>query len=217
MSLYEASIFIGRFQPFHKGHFYIAKKALEISDNLLIICGSVGLPRSLKNPWSFEERKEIIRSYFGLDKVSIWSNGTEIRSDLLSKAEKFILKGDFAGKAIYLLPLPDEDDDIKWSQLLKELISELAKAEDFSESNFALVGHHKDESSYYLDLFPEYHLVKLNNYKNINATDIRKLLLCQGLEQGLKFLDETKLVAEDAKPVIRKTIKEIMKCQAISS
>lgn len=54
--------FVGRFQPFHKGH----KKAVETLQedyNVVIVLG-VTEERDRENPLSFDERKEIIRSCF---------------------------------------------------------------------------------------------------------------------------------------------------------
>ena len=37
-----------------------------------------------------------------------------------------------------------------------------------------LIGHEKDDSSYYLNLFPMWDRVEIENTSGINATDIRK-------------------------------------------
>lgn len=39
----------------------------------------------------------------------------------------------------------------------------------------ALIGHHKDASSYYLDLFPDWEFEEVGNYNNIDATRVRDI------------------------------------------
>jgi len=41
-------------------------------------------------------------------------------------------------------------------------------------SNVGIIGHKKDESSFYLDLFPEWELVEMPNIDGLNASDIRE-------------------------------------------
>lgn len=53
-------LFIGRFQPFHKGHLHIIRKALEEVDELVIVIGSAERSFSLKDPFSAGERFEMI-------------------------------------------------------------------------------------------------------------------------------------------------------------
>lgn len=53
--------FLGRFQPFHQGHYNVIEEYREKYD-LTIVVGSAGESRTEENPLSFEERKEIIES-----------------------------------------------------------------------------------------------------------------------------------------------------------
>ena len=61
---YVASVYIGRFQPFHKGHFNSVAFALKYSEKLIIVLGSYKASPSLRAPWSAEERIEMIKSCF---------------------------------------------------------------------------------------------------------------------------------------------------------
>lgn len=54
-------IFIGRFQPVHRGHVHALSIAATQVDTLLILIGSANQCRSIKNPWVFEERATILR------------------------------------------------------------------------------------------------------------------------------------------------------------
>jgi len=60
-------IIIGRFQPFHLGHLDALKFALSKVDNLWIGIGSSNKRNQKQNPFSAEERKEMILS--SIDKL----------------------------------------------------------------------------------------------------------------------------------------------------
>ncbi len=57
----QHGIFIGRFQPVHYGHLYALKVAASRVKTLLVLIGSANQCRSIKNPWSYEERVNMIR------------------------------------------------------------------------------------------------------------------------------------------------------------
>ena len=54
------ALFIGRFQPLHKGHLSAIKQAVNGSDKLIICVGSSQKSNEPENPFSFEERKKMI-------------------------------------------------------------------------------------------------------------------------------------------------------------
>ena len=56
--------FLGRFQPFHQGHYKVVEKHRDEFKQLKIVVGSAGKSRETDNPLSFEERKEIIQTCF---------------------------------------------------------------------------------------------------------------------------------------------------------
>ena len=49
---YRYLVFIGRFQPFHRGHKAVVDEALQRADEVIMLIGSANLPRSLRNPFS---------------------------------------------------------------------------------------------------------------------------------------------------------------------
>ena len=61
MKQFNTAVVIGRFQLPHIGHQKLFQKAAEIADNLVVVIGSVGQPKTPKNPFSAEERKEMLR------------------------------------------------------------------------------------------------------------------------------------------------------------
>ena len=53
-------LLIGRFQPFHLGHLDALEFALSVVENLWIGIGSSNKPNQKQNPFSADERKEMI-------------------------------------------------------------------------------------------------------------------------------------------------------------
>lgn len=56
-----ALIVLGRFQPFHNGHAAMIEGALSHEMPLRICIGSSEAEQSLENPWSADEREQMIR------------------------------------------------------------------------------------------------------------------------------------------------------------
>ena len=52
---------IMRAQPFHAGHMQLVETALEENGRVVIIIGSSNISRTMKNPWTFQERVEKIQ------------------------------------------------------------------------------------------------------------------------------------------------------------
>lgn len=139
---FEYAVFIGRFQPFHKGHLEACLQALQLADKLIILVGSATAASNIRNPFSYEERKEMILA------------------NLLNYSSKIII-----------LPIRDYYySDPAWlAQVQKSVIT----ASNNSNS-IALVGFKKDETSYYLDLFPQWKSIDVDCVNNINATSVRR-------------------------------------------
>ena len=94
---YRVALIVGRFQPFHKGHLFLIKKALEKSDKIVIGIGSSNITDE-NNPIDFETRKKIIKAVF-------YKEGIE-------------------EKLIKVIPLDDFLDDKKWLNNLKKQVWE---------------------------------------------------------------------------------------------
>ncbi len=143
--MYDLSVFIGRFQPFHLGHLHNVKKALENSSKILINVGSSFNAPNMKNPFSFEQRKQMI--FCDLEYVGVDISRVEIE------------------------PLADFFyQEERWEENLKQNVKKHSNNSD----TVVVVGHQKDASSYYLKSFPEWDYLSVDNYKNYNATDFRK-------------------------------------------
>ncbi len=142
-SNYDYAVFIGRFQPFHIGHLFVFKEALQHAKKLIVLVGSSGGPRTLRNPFTFEERVEMMEQ----------SLPAEIKQRIIVR------------------PLQDFTyNDQAWVQSVTEIIENTVA--DKSKS-IALVGHSKDETTYYLKLFPHWAYIEVGNLDKIHATEIR--------------------------------------------
>jgi bifunctional NMN adenylyltransferase/nudix hydrolase len=139
----ELVVYIGRLSPFHLGHATVITNMLRNYDYSLIILGSSFQPRTIKNPWTFAERKSLITE---------WLNSTEYAD----KANKvFIEPG---------LDVPY--NDTAWITNINAIVeATVAKilAEDpqkYSaesvEVEVTLTGADRDDSTYYLKYFPNF-------------------------------------------------------------
>ena len=150
---YDTLIFIGRFQPFHLGHETVVREALSLSDKLIILVGSPYQPRTVRNPWDFNEREQFIRSVF-----------SEIEN-----------------KRILVLPVMDNTyNEAAWIKSVQQVVAGVAHAKIGSEPSIGLIGHQKDESSYYLSQFPQWERVEVANYEGLSSTDIRERYFATG-------------------------------------
>lgn len=147
--MYRVGVIIGRFQPIHNYHIeHLFKYALSKNLDRLIVCiGSVNEPRTIKNPFTFSERKLLIE-----EALIEFKLGTST---------------DFYFEKI-------EDNyfsDAEWADDVKAAVRISAGP----KSKIILFGATKDDSSFYLNLFPEWEL-DLNNAPIIQfgATDIRQ-------------------------------------------
>jgi nicotinamide-nucleotide adenylyltransferase len=64
------ALFVGRFQPFHKGHLKAVKDILGKVDELVIVVGSSQYSHTLDNPFTTGERITMIRRAMEKERVS---------------------------------------------------------------------------------------------------------------------------------------------------
>jgi nicotinamide-nucleotide adenylyltransferase len=80
--------FIGRFQPFHKGHKNVVEKYKD--KGLVLVIGSSEKSRTDENPLNVDERKEIIRECFpgiSIFEVEDRESDKEWKKEVLDKTE----------------------------------------------------------------------------------------------------------------------------------
>jgi bifunctional NMN adenylyltransferase/nudix hydrolase len=145
---YDTLVLIGRFQPLHNAHLEIIKRATALTDKLVIICGSANQPRTYKNPFTFDERRQMIR------------NAT-------------------AGLSLQVTVAPNIDtiyNDQAWAIRVQKIVSDAVyDTKGPGNHKIGVIGHKKDESSFYLDMFPQWEFVNVDQIEPLGATNIRDL------------------------------------------
>jgi bifunctional NMN adenylyltransferase/nudix hydrolase len=140
----RAAVCIGRFQPFHAGHLALLQHALGRAPRCIVVIGSAFQARTPKNPFSWQERAEMIR---------------------LSLPE--------ADQArVQFLPLRDWYDEARWTVAVRQGVESLCPPAA-GAGDIALVGHLKDATSHYLRNFPGWRMVSVERLHTADATALR--------------------------------------------
>jgi bifunctional NMN adenylyltransferase/nudix hydrolase len=159
---YDLAVVIGRFQLPHAGHALLFNKALELANHVLIVKGSSFQPRTVKNPFTFQELSTAIKEYFSL-------RGAQNR--------------------VHVQPCTDNPySDTSWLNQVQSLIEEAAGKSisngrwtdrPLGKPKVCVIGHkkEKDDSTYYLDLFPQYDFINVSEFKlSLDSTTLRTLM-----------------------------------------
>ena len=149
----KIAVYIGRFQPVHKGHMETIKKALDENDALFIVIGSALSPRTPKNPWTTKEREEFLISAIKEE----WS----IEPGWADKPNSIFSRISFLAVRDYLY------NDYEWVGAVQSAVSlQLATVDPDdlldSQHEITIYGCEKDDSSYYLSMFPNWKLKKMH-------------------------------------------------------
>lgn len=145
--MFDFLVFIGRFQPFHVGHLQVLKQALAQSAKVIVLIGSARQARNTRNPFSFAERQAMILNSLTPDEAA----------------------------RVFCQPLEDcLYNDALWVKTVQEAVNQVLSTQAHSETlKVGVIGHHKDQSSYYLRLFPQWGSVNVDNHQNLSATPLR--------------------------------------------
>ena len=149
---FDLGFFIGRFQPIHRGHLFVVAEALEVCRKVALIVGSDNAPLSPKNPFTAQERMTLIRQN---------------------------LEAHFRERArdIVVFAVPDFESNDVWVEHICDVVRDIAHPND----KITLIGHDKDDSTFYLKFFPQWGFVNIPNFHGINATAIREALFAKTL------------------------------------
>ena len=139
---YDLAVYIGRFQPFHYGHMKVLSWAENLAERILLLVGSSNFERTLRNPWTFNERKKMIELAITTSKFS---------DNLINR--------------VTIEPINDyPNDDTKWLKIVTTKI--LTFDIDIPKDRICVLGSKRDDSCYYLDMLDKF------NYYNIEPIDI---------------------------------------------
>ncbi|WP_415281913.1 nicotinamide-nucleotide adenylyltransferase [Candidatus Nitrososphaera sp. FF02] len=89
-------LFVGRFQPFHKGHLATVKYALKEVDTLVIVVGSAQKSHEPRNPFTAGERITMIRAALLAEKIDM--------------------------ERVLTVPVPDVDVHLLWTRQVDMLV-----------------------------------------------------------------------------------------------
>lgn len=153
----DVMVFIGRFQPLHNGHLDVVAKALDTAERLIILVGSANLARDTRNPFTYEERASLIRA------AIVGRFGEEVLTRVVVNA------------------LPDSPYDLQeWIETVQMTVK--LNTAPFVRPTIALTGHERDETSFYLKLFPQWRYIGAGDQSGINATALRNDLFTGGVD-----------------------------------
>ena len=99
MTSLKATVVIGRFQPFHKGHLNLIRTAQEYAPHTCILLGSHNHTRTLKNVWTTEERLSMMVPCFSEEEL----------------------------KRLTFIPLNDDSSDTTWVAQVKDAVTQCIK------------------------------------------------------------------------------------------
>ncbi|AZI43328.1 NUDIX domain-containing protein [Deinococcus psychrotolerans] len=152
-------VYIGRFEPPHAAHLEVMLEALSQVQKLIVVIGSARAARNVKNPFTAEERQAVI-------------------VELLREA---------GVKVSRVLFVHVRDYYYNESLWLSEVQRGVA-GHTHGSSDVALIGHLKDESSYYLRSFPAWEFLPTHVISDLSATEVRRAYFEDDLERVQKIV-----------------------------
>lgn len=148
---------IVRSEPFHLGHKSLIDEALRVGKQVVVVLGSAFHARTARNPFTWQERADMIVSSLSVDERD----------------------------RVSFVPVRDYYDNEKWVNAVRKKVAEKAGP----AHKVALVGHYKDASSKYLDLFRGWTVVESSLVTGLDATTIRKILFeAENLEVSMRLI-----------------------------
>jgi len=148
MKKFDTIVYIGRFQPFHNGHKNTILHAATLAKQVIVIIGSANEPRTFKNPFTVDER-ELMISKSCLDSNNLLPDGAILTIKSIENSQY---------------------NDEAWAVSVQTIVDQNSVGDDI-----AIIGHNKDESSYYLQMFPQWPFINEQLVEPLDATQIRNI------------------------------------------
>ncbi len=152
MASYDYLIYIGRFQPFHKGHLQTIRHALTLTDKLIVIVGSARAARTFENPWTLQEREQMIRA-------------------CLAPADQ---------NRVYVVGISDRMyNDQQWVGEVQSAVDKVIAVDTANlssrpaEYRIGMISGNRSQDSYYLEFFPQWRQLDAPEISGVVSADIR--------------------------------------------
>lgn len=145
--MYDYAVVIGRFQPLHREHEKLIARAVMLAKKTIVVFGSCGQARDLKNPWTLVERAGMLKAAFPGE----WETG-----ELTAVGAKDI-----------------PESDVAWAAQIVSLVHGIVRKRGNGSGTVCLVGNRKPDCGY-LDLFPVWNK-NITKKNNMSATEVRAL------------------------------------------
>jgi cytidyltransferase-like protein len=110
---FDVAVLIGRFQPFHQGHASLLALALSNADKVIVVLGSAFCARSVRNPFTWQERAAMI-------------------SASLSEADQ---------ARVSFIPVRDYYDDLRWANAVQNKVTQAIAGRGDEALHIALIGY----------------------------------------------------------------------------
>lgn len=186
----DLCVFIGRFQPFHRAHQRVVEEGLRHAGRVLVLVGSANEPRTLRNPFTAQERMAAIQASFSHDPRVLVAPLEDSTYDTSEWVERTYRTVDQAWEGVV-------EQDPTAPQV----------------PNVALIGHAKDATSYYLNLFPRWGEIRVPKHQEMAATHVRGSLFgsyagtCELLE---RFFPQEAVTAHADACSVTKVLRQIL-------
>lgn len=155
-------VYIGRLQPLHNAHLAAIRMALLKVDQLVIVLGSACQAKTIKNPWTTDEREHMVRAC-----LTEYENA---RTTIVSAKDYYY-------------------NDNFWLSALQSAISRVINIDD-ENVDVTLFGHDKDRSTFYLHLFPMWKFEDTGTLGDIDATRVRDVFFTELQRENKQVLKE---------------------------
>ena len=132
----EVGLVHGRFQPFHNGHKFLVDKMLKECDVGVILIGSIG-KKDKKNPFSLEERKNMIGEIYGKNKNIFIGANIDLDSPYSKNAQWDVVLSSCVLSLVVELPTKvysGKDYSVPWKKVNVE-IKKFKRYDDISATD----------------------------------------------------------------------------------
>jgi len=145
---FKVGLYVGRFQPMHRGHESIIRKALKICDIVIVAIGSSQEEHTERNPFSVSLRAEMIKKIF---------------------------KREYECQCLYVMGVRDREDPADNSEWGEYLLDSVKIATGGLEPDVIIEGFETTRRSWFSENLLSHVVINRTNLP-ISGTQVRKYL-----------------------------------------